>query len=147
MDAGTARKARTENEDLLSAVLHCRDGKMGGLDRNWLTPTKIRERMSTGEKGMFKVDYITQDRFFYENNYVKTDWDTISNVSGVSEGDMVRFYIERAEPLKIELKRFLQAASGETVSIVKAEDALAALKIVHKIVEAGRDRKVIRMAE
>jgi len=145
--AETARQIHTEHEDLLSAVLRFRDGQIGVLDINWLTPTKIRELMITGEKGMFKVDYITQDLFFYENNYVKTDWDTISNVSGVSEGDMVRLYIERAEPLKIELKRFLQAASGETVSIVRAEDALAALEIVHRIVEAGRDGKVIRMAD
>jgi predicted dehydrogenase len=145
--AETARRIHTEHEDLLSAVLRFRDGQIGVLDINWLTPTKIRELMITGEKGMFKVDYITQDLFFYENNYVKTDWDTISNVSGVSEGDMVRLYIERAEPLKIELQRFLQAASGQSVSIVKAEDALAALKIVHKIVEAGREGAVIPLTD
>ncbi|HST05799.1 MAG TPA: Gfo/Idh/MocA family oxidoreductase [Chloroflexia bacterium] len=145
--AETARQIHTEHEDLLSAVLRFGDGLIGVLDINWLTPTKIRELMITGEKGMFQVDYITQDLFFYENNYVKSDWDTISNISGVSEGDMIRLYIDRSEPLKIELQRFLQAAAGETVSIVTAEDALAALKIVHKIVEAGRTGAVINLAE
>src|SRR5205085_2051774 len=82
------------------------------LDINWLTPTKIRELIVTGEKGMFLVNYLTQDLYFYENNYIKTDWDAISNISGMSEGDMVRPRIDKTEPLRAELDRFVRAVRG-----------------------------------
>jgi predicted dehydrogenase len=142
--AETARRIHTEHEDLLSGLLRFADGAIGVLDINWLTPTKIRELMITGEKGMFHVNYLTQDLYFYENNYVKTDWDTISNIEGVSEGDMVRLRVEKTEPLRVELDRFLRAIQGEDVSIVRGEDGLAALSIARDMVEAGLDEEVRR---
>jgi UDP-N-acetylglucosamine 3-dehydrogenase len=144
--AETARRIHTEHEDLLSGLLRFGDDSIGVLDINWLTPTKIREMMITGEKGMFHVNYLTQDLFFYENNYIKTDWDAMSNITGVSEGDMVRPHIDKNEPLKIELDRFVRAARGENVEVVSGEDALATLLIVHKIVESGLEGKAIYLA-
>jgi len=140
--AETARRIHTQHEDLLSGLLRFADGSIGVLDINWLTPTKIRELMITGEKGMFHVNYLTQDLYFYENNYVKTDWDTISNIEGVSEGDMVRLRVEKTEPLRVELDRFLRAIQGEDVSIVRGEDGLAALSIARDMVEAGLNGEV-----
>lgn len=143
--AETARRIHTEHEDLVSGTLRFANGVIGVLDINWLTPTKIRELMITGERGTFHVNYLTQDLYFYENNYVKTDWDTISNISGVSEGDMVRLRIDKSEPLKIELENFLKAASGQEALVVSAEDGIAALLIVHKLVEAGNQGKVMEL--
>lgn len=141
--AETARRIHTEHEDLLSGLLRFKDDSIGVLDINWLTPTKIRELMITGEKGMFHVNYLTQDLFFYENNYIKTDWDAMSNITGVSEGDMIRPRIEKNEPLKIELERFLHAVNGEDVEVMSGEDGLATLRVVHKIVESGLEGKAV----
>ncbi len=145
--AETARQIHTQHEDLVSGLLRFQDGIIGVLDINWLTPTKIRELMITGERGMFHVNYLTQDLYFYENNYVKTDWDTISNISGVSEGDMVRLRIDKSEPLRIELETFLSATRGEDAPVVSAEDGIAALAIVQKLVQAGMNGRVIEMGE
>jgi predicted dehydrogenase len=143
--AETARRIHTDHEDLLSGVLRFEDGVIGVLDINWLTPTKIRELMITGERGMFQVNYLTQDLYFYENNYARTDWDTLSNISGVSEGDMVRLRLDKSEPLRIELESFLRASSGEDTPVVSSEDGIAALKIVQKLVEAGIEGSVMEM--
>ena len=140
--AETARRIHTDHEDLLSGLLRFEDNSIGVLDINWLTPTKIRELMVTGEKGMFLVNYLTQDLYFYENNYIKTDWDTISNISGVSEGDMIRLRIDKAEPLKVELDHFVRAVQGEQVPLVSGEDGLATLRIARGLVEAGISGKV-----
>jgi UDP-N-acetylglucosamine 3-dehydrogenase len=144
--AETARRIHTDHEDLLSGLVRFEDNSIGVLDINWLTPTKIRELMITGEKGMFHVNYLTQDLYFYENNYVKTDWDTISNIVGVSEGDMVRLRIDKTEPLRVELDRFVRAVQGEEVSLVSGEDGLAALRIATAIVQAGLEGTVIQMS-
>ncbi len=143
--AETARRIHTDHEDLLSGLLRFADNSIGVLDINWLTPTKIRELMVTGEKGMFIVNYLTQELFFYENNYIKTDWDAISNISGVSEGDMIRPRIDKVEPLKAELDRFVRATRGETAPLVSGEDGLAALRIAVKLVEAGIEGKTINV--
>ncbi len=141
--AETARRIHTEHEDLLSGLLRFQDDSIGVLDIDWLTPTKIRELMITGEKGMFHVNYLTQDLYFYENNYIKTDWDAMSNITGVSEGDMIRPRIDKNEPLKVELERFLRAVRGEEAELVSGEDGLATLRIVHKIVELGLQGKAV----
>ena len=141
--AETARRIHTEHEDLLSGLLRFEDHSIGVLDINWLTPTKIRELMVTGERGMFHVNYLTQDLYFYENNYVKTDWDTISTIEGVSEGDMVRLRIEKTEPLKVELDHFIRAVQGEDVQTVSGDDGLEALRIARMVVESGLTGKSI----
>ena len=143
--AETARRIHTDHEDLVSGLLRFADNSIGVLDINWLTPTKIRELMVTGEKGMFQVNYLTQDLYFYENNYVKSDWDAISRITGVSEGDMLRVRIDKVEPLKVELERFVRAVRGEDVHVVSGEDGLAALHIVRKIVQAGNEGIVVSM--
>jgi UDP-N-acetylglucosamine 3-dehydrogenase len=145
--AETAHRIHTDHEDLLSGLMRFEDNSIGVMDINWLTPTKIRELMVTGERGMFHANYLTQDLYFYENNYAKTDWDTIKNIEGVSEGDMVRLRREKTEPLKVELERFVRAVRGESVSLVSGEDGLAALRIARKVVEAGLQGKVVEMSE
>ncbi len=145
--AETARRIHTEHEDLLSGLLRFENGAIGVLDINWLTPTKIRELMVTGERGMFQVNYLTQDLYFYENNYIKTDWDAISHIEGVSEGDMVRLRIEKTEPLRVELDRFVRAIGGEEVQLVSGEEGLAALHTARKIVEAGLLGRAVEMGK
>ena len=147
VQAETARRIHTEHEDLLSGLLRFANESIGVLDINWLTPTKIRELMITGERGTFQANYLTQDLYFYENNYAKTDWDTISNIEGVSEGDMVRIRIDKTEPLRVELDRFARAVRGEEVSIVSGEDGLRALHVARKIVESGLEGRAIYLDE
>ena len=43
------------------------EGVIGALEINWLTPTKVREVLVLGERGMFRVDDLIQDLYFYEN--------------------------------------------------------------------------------
>lgn len=144
--AETARQIHTEYEDLLSGLLRFGDDSIGVLDINWLTPTKIRELLVTGERGMFHANYLTQELYFYENNYVKSDWDALSRIDGVSEGDMVRLRIEKMEPLRVELSRFMQAVRGEAgVDLVSGEEGLAALRVARKIVQSGLERRVVEV--
>ena len=146
VSAETARRIHTEHEDLLSGLLRFEDDSIGVLDINWLTPTKIREVMITGEKGMFHVNYLTQDLFFYRNDHTSSEWDTISTIKGVSEGEMVRLRIEKSEPLKIELERFVRGVRGEDVMLVSGEDGLAALRVARSLVEAGVEGKVVKIS-
>jgi predicted dehydrogenase len=144
--AETEQRLHTEHEDLLWGVLRFADGVTGSLEINWLTPTKVRETLVLGERGMFRVDDLTQDLYFFENAQAKdVQWTTLQTLKGVSEGTMTRYAIPRFEPLKAELQAFLQAIqSGETVP-VSGEDGLAALKISLALVESGQSHQVVQI--
>jgi predicted dehydrogenase len=136
--AETARRIHTAHEDLLSGLLRFADGTIGVLEVNWLTPTKVRELSVTGERGMFLVNYLTQDLTFYENNRADGQWETLGILTGVGEGNMVRLCIERREPLLVELASFVEAIRTNTEPLVTGADGLAALALAQTLVEAGR---------
>jgi predicted dehydrogenase len=136
--AETARRIHTAHEDLLSGLLRFADGTIGVLEVNWLTPTKVRELSVTGERGMFLVNYLTQDLTFYENNRADGQWETLGILTGVGEGNMVRLCIERREPLQVELASFVEAIRTNTAPLVTGADGLAALALAQTLVEAGR---------
>jgi UDP-N-acetylglucosamine 3-dehydrogenase len=111
------RHIHTSHEDLLLGLLRFTNQTIGMLDVNWLTPTKVRELSITGEKGMYLINYLTQDVYFYENDYTTTTWDALRSLTGVSEGSMTRLKVQKAEPLRLEY------------------DGLAVLKIVGQLAE------------
>lgn len=143
--AETSREIHTTNEDLMSGLVRFANDSVGVLEINWLTPTKIRELTVTGERGMFRVDYLTQDLYYYENP-VATDgrWAPMSLLrGGVDEGSMTRFALRRREPLATELDAFLAAARGEAPAVVTGEDGLAALRLALALIESARSHAAV----
>jgi predicted dehydrogenase len=144
----TERRINTESEDLLLGLLRFPDGVTGALEINWLTPTKVREVIVLGERGMFRVDDLTQDLYFYENADVgQSIWPAMQNLKGVSEGSMTRFSIQRYEPLTAELQAFVRAIETGTPMPVSGEDGLTALRLALAMVESGRTHRVIEVGD
>lgn len=137
--AETEQKVHTEHEDLLSALLRFSGGAVAALDINWLTPTKVRELSVTGERGMFTVNYLTQELTFYENDIADTTWHALRAIKGVGEGNVTRLKIARQEPLRVELLDFIRAILEQRAPLVRGEDGLAALIVAQSIVRSGRE--------
>ncbi len=134
--AETQRHIHSTYEDLLLGVLRFTNDAIGVLDVNWLTPTKIRELSITGEKGMYLINYLTQDVYFYENDYTTTTWDALRSLTGVSEGTMTRFKVQKSEPLRLEYEDVLAAIEQDRAPTVSGEDGIAVLSIVHQLTAA-----------
>lgn len=146
--AETEQRLHTDHEDLLLGLLRFPDGMTGGLEINWLTPTKVREVIVLGECGMFRVDDLTQDLYFYENALVDENaWQNLRLLKGVSEGPMIRYPIQRYEPLKAELQAFLCAVRGESPVPVTGEDGLAALKLALALVESAERHAAVEVRD
>jgi predicted dehydrogenase len=84
---------------------------------------------------MYLVNYLTQDVYFYENDYTTTTWDALRTLTGVSEGTMTRLKVQKAEPLRLEYEDVLQAIHNDTAPTVTGEDGIAVLKIVLQLAE------------
>lgn len=145
--AEVEQRVHTTHEDLMWGLLRFPGGVVGALEVNWLTPTKIRETILLGERGMFRLDDLAQELCFYENGLAgELSWPALQSLKGVSEGYMIRYPIRQYEPLKAELEAFLQAVqSGQPVP-VSGEDGLAALELALKLVESGRTGQVVEVA-
>jgi UDP-N-acetylglucosamine 3-dehydrogenase len=145
--AETAQRVHESHEDMLSGLLRFSDGTVGVLDINWLTPTKIRELSVIGQRGMFQVNYLTQDLFFFENAETQEAWDTLSILRGVAEGRMIRHVVTKREPLRSEIEAFLATVRGEKVPIVNGEDGLRALRQARAIVRSGLEHRPVPVEE
>lgn len=142
-----ARSTIHENcEDLFVGTLNFADNTIGLLEINWLTPTKIRELYVNGERGMFRVNYITQDLSFFENaDYEGGDWTSLSLMRGVSEGSIIQYAIKKREPLRIELETFIAHVQGKKAHIVNGLDAIEALQIALALVESAKMFTMIKV--
>ena len=144
--AETEQKIHTDHEDLLFGLLRFPEGITGALEINWLTPTKMRETLVLGEKGLFRVDDLMQDLFFYENTQAIGElWSPFRAIRGVSEGSMTRFPIKRQEPLKAELEAFINAIQEGHKMPVTGQDGLEALRLSLALVESGKTHRVIEV--
>ncbi|MBN2459167.1 Gfo/Idh/MocA family oxidoreductase [Candidatus Woesearchaeota archaeon] len=143
--AETEQKIHTSNEDLLSGILKFKNNAICNFNINWLTPTKIRKLYVTGEKGMFVVNYLHQDLYFYENEEIHNNLEYADLMRGVSEGKMSKFFINKKEPLKAELEHFADCVANDKKPLVSGEDGLKALEIALKLIESANTNKVIML--
>jgi predicted dehydrogenase len=147
--AETEAGLRTEHEDLLSAVMRFRNGVVGLLEVNWLTPTKVRRLTLVGERGMFVADYLTQELLFYERESAEAvclpgQGPGLAAPTG-GEAAMTRIPVEKQEPLRAELEAFVGSVARGLPSPVPPGDALAAVEVAVRLVESGRTGRVVQV--
>jgi UDP-N-acetylglucosamine 3-dehydrogenase len=135
--AETAQRLHDSAEDLIAATIRFDNGTAGLLEVNWLTPTKVRELTVTGEGGTFVLNYLTQELYYYGHPTEPTNWDTLANMRGAGEGDMIRYALARREPLAVQWETFLAALAGEGCPLASGYDGYASLSTARAIQRSG----------
>ena len=135
--AETLSGINTDREDMVNGMIRFANNVLGVIDINWMTPTKVRELSVVGARGMFLVNYLSQELYFYENDVAPGSWDSLSVLRGVGEGTMTGFKINRVEPLKAEIEDFIQAVKTNGEPKVTGRDGLRALLLAQAMVESG----------
>ena len=141
--AETQRRVERPHEDLLFGIIRFANGTVGMLDVNWITPTKVRELSVTGERGMYLANYVTQELYFYENDYTPTSWDALRTQLGVSEGTMTRLKVQKVEPLRAEYEDIIAALAAGRSPTVTAADGLAVLQLAHWLIGSTHVGEVV----
>jgi len=141
LGSAVSRRIHPSHEDIVFGLLRFQSGALGVLDVNWVTPTKVRDITVTGERGMFVVNYLAQELFFYSNAGAGESQNESSWLPGhdftVDEGDMLRVHISRREPLLSELESFVESCRSGTRPVVDGTDGVAALHLSQDIVARG----------
>ncbi len=145
--ARTAYKSGRTHEDLVAATGMLADGTVTNHLVNWLTPTKERRTVVTGERGTFVGDTLTGDLTYFENGEVASEWEAQARFRGVSEGNMTRFAFPKPEPLMVEHAAFRDAVNGDASRIVTMEQGLAAVAVASATLLSAREGRTVEVAE
>jgi predicted dehydrogenase len=137
VSARTTHKSGRAHEDMVVAVGTLENGVIVNHIVNWLSPFKERNTTVIGDKGALVADTLTADLTYYANGVVHNNWDNVSAFRGVSEGDVVRFALNKVEPLLAEHLAFRDAVSSKNdEGIVTLADGLAAVFIADQMIIA-----------
>ena len=149
ISAHVAHRSGRDNEDMVVAIGRLANGVIVSHVVNWLTPSKERVTIVTGEKGAYVADTLTGDLTFYANGTVATDWDQVAAFRGVSEGDVVRYAIEKREPLALEQERFrdavLAGAGAPGNEIVTMAEGVATLEVVEAVLASAAENRTVEL--
>lgn len=117
---------KCEYEDHAEIMTKFDSGITGILEVNWLTPYKRREIEITGTSGIITVDYIDQS----------------IDVFGKFAQDV---QIKHEEPLKEEIKSFLNCVKNDVDPEITGEDGIYALKTVIAATKSSKEHRPIKL--
>ena len=130
--AVTRTGIRTAFEDTLFATLRFDNEVTGVLDVNWLSPVKVRELQVIGERGMFRLDYVTQEVRRY-----REDPGGGFGSPGADAGDGELVPVEKREPLRVELESFLGSVAAHEQPTADCAEAIATLDVAEKLLQSA----------
>lgn len=137
VSAQTAHMTGREFEDLVAVTGRLANGIITNHLVNWLTPLKERLVTVTGTKGAFVADTLTGDLTWFANADVPNEWNAMSVLRGVAEGDMIRYAYPKPEPLKREHEAFRDAILGIRNDVVTMDEGLLVVKICEDVLKSA----------
>jgi predicted dehydrogenase len=143
--AQTAHRSGRPHEDMLAATGILENGIITSHLVNWLSPMKIRTTTVTGEKGALVADTASADLTFYANGTILTEWESITSFRGVSEGDIVRYALNKREPLLVEHEAFRDAVLGKEDRTVTMRQGLKTLEVAEAALQSARTGTSVRV--
>lgn len=143
--ARTAYKSGREHEDLVAVTGSLTGPVVTNHLVNWLSPMKERVTVVTGEKGAFVADTLLADLTFHANGEIVTRWDDVAQFRGVSEGDMIRFAIDKPEPLRTEHENFRDAILGKDTDIVTMAQGLNTVRVAEAVLTSATSGQTVSL--
>ena len=115
--------AKMENEMIASHIV------------NWVSPYKERRVVITGSEGAMIADTLTADLTYYENGLGETTWSQLANFRGMNEGNVIRYAIEKYEPLQKEHEEFRDYILGKSNNTISLKEAAINIKIAEEVLD------------
>lgn len=135
--------AGREHEDLVAFVGEMEGGIVATHLVNWLSPLKERQTVVTGEHGALVADTVTADLTFFANGTTETTWESLVGFRGVTEGDAIRYALNKREPLLVEHEAFRDAVLGKSSEIVTMAEGLATVRVAEAVLESAATGRTV----
>jgi UDP-N-acetylglucosamine 3-dehydrogenase len=116
-------------EDHASIILRMDHNFAGVVETNWLTPHKVRQLTAIGVKGVAYLDYINQTVQLHDNGWIR------------------KAKVEQSEPLKNELKYFIDCAATGKKPNPSGEDGKHALEVAMAAIRSYQEERLIEVGK
>ncbi len=114
-------------EDHAAIVLRFNHEYAGIVETNWLTPHKTRKLSVIGLKGVAYLDYLDQTVELHDEKWIRTA------------------KVDKNEPLRNELKYFIECISTNRQPSPSGEDGKHALEVAMAAIESYNEGKAVRL--
>jgi UDP-N-acetylglucosamine 3-dehydrogenase len=131
-------------EDHANVQLEFKNGIMGLVEANWLTPMKVRTLSLTCLNNYVELDYITQSASVSSSQLPET-FDTTDLYHLPIEFHVRHVSLKKQEPLRNELEDFRKAVEQGSQPLVTGPDAIETLRVCGAAVESLRKGEKISM--
>jgi UDP-N-acetylglucosamine 3-dehydrogenase len=136
-------KSKINNREDYADILMRHGNTNVMIQVNWITPIKIRVLSINGSKAYAELNYITQDLKVYKIGYIK-EYDNFGKfVLKYSKPDEVNIKVEKDEPLKVELKSFLDCIKNWKQPEVTIGQSMNALKTALELLRENGHKEVL----
>jgi len=122
---GLTSKSIFEHEDTAILLFEMENGILAHITVNWLTPFKVREINVATTENFIKGWFIEQKVYEY-SRYQEDSSYVVKELN-----------VPRAEPLKLELKKFIECIEKDEEPPITGQDGLRALEIAMLCLEKG----------
>jgi UDP-N-acetylglucosamine 3-dehydrogenase len=116
-------------EDHASIILRMDHNFAGVVETNWLTPHKVRQLTAIGVKGVAYLDYINQTVQIHDNEWIR------------------KAKVEPSEPLKNELKYFVDCVANGKYPNPCGEDGKHALEVAMAAIRSYEEGRLIEVGQ
>ena len=114
-------------EDHASVILRMNHKFAGVVETNWLTPHKVRKLTAIGLNGVAYLDYIDQTVEIHDNGWIR------------------KAKVEKSEPLRNELKYFVECVASGKQPNPSGEAGKHALEVAMAAIRSYREERMIEI--
>ncbi|WP_435346440.1 Gfo/Idh/MocA family oxidoreductase [Haloarchaeobius sp. HRN-SO-5] len=126
----------------VSAQLRFDDGTVATLDASRATQQKVRELTVTAGECYVTLDYLAQSLELYRHSLSEVVADD-GNVRHRTASVVERPIVENGEPLRNELRSFVEAVRTGTEPEVTGEDGIRAVELAQRVEQSLDRREVV----
>ncbi len=136
---------KTDFEDVGFVTLKFRGNVMANVGVSWLTPKKVRELWLVGESKSARLDYMTQGLDIFDIGIIPR-YDSFGQFKLITkQGKDKRVSVDSKEPLKEEIRHFLECVKTGKKPIADGNAGVNAVKIVEACYKSSREGRTVRL--
>jgi predicted dehydrogenase len=133
---------RENFEDLAVLILKYRTGIVGIIENSWLSPGNYRDLTIVGSKKSITSDLLKQTIILHNVRMKKNN----GTFKAIEEGSLA-VYVEFEEPLKLELKDFIECVKTGRKPTANGQVASRTVMIAEKALESARLKRSVKINE
>jgi len=133
---------REKLEDLAVLILRYGNGAVGIIESSWLPPGNYRDLAVVGSKKSVTSDLSKQTVILHDIRMEKIS----GTIKAIDEGQLP-LDVKFEEPLKLELKDFIECIKTERKPIADAETASRTVMITEKALESAHLKRSVKIYE